>query len=77
MKKRIIINYDEKLKPADVLLDIITVIQKGKISKVKGKKQYCFLSVHTGFLGDQTFIAAKPKYKTETDVFDVWHEEKS
>ena len=73
IKRRIIINIlDENISDKDTMLMVGKVIEMGKVSEIKGKKQYCFVS---GF-GNGNIVYAKQKYNTNSDIFYVYKKER-
>jgi len=64
--KRIIINYDDKMKEIDVVNFVKEVISSGRISGSKEKKQFCYATVFNKKIG----VYAKIN-KNLTDTFLV------
>lgn len=47
---------------------VANVISQGRISNIKEKPQYCFVTTWK----DGTVVYAKEKYNTDSDIFNVW-----
>ena len=64
---RIIISYEDEITPIEALESIKSVVKLGKISEIKGKPQYCFITL----LNNRITIYAREKYNLKSDSFIV------
>lgn len=66
-KKKVIIHYDGDMKLYDVFKKVLKVISMGRISKARGRKQFCFVTTfHDGLI-----VYAMEKRNDTTDTFAV------
>jgi hypothetical protein len=67
--RRIIISISDDITDEKAVSSVLKVIKQGRISKTKGNKQYCFLTITP----DDIAIYAREKYKENSaDSFVVY-----